>query len=44
MLVLGLSHISLFLKECIVLLKTGKGFTVGEPWEGSVIYTVIAFC
>lgn len=26
-----------------VLLKIGKGFKVGEPWEGSVIYTIIAF-
>lgn len=30
-------------KECSVLLKIGQGFKVGEPWEGSVIYTIIAF-
>lgn len=40
---LGPLHTPLFLKECSVLLKIGQGFKVGEPWEGSVIYTIIAF-
>lgn len=36
-------HIPVPDRMLTVLPKTDKGFKVWEPWEGSVIYTIIAF-
>lgn len=37
------THIPVPRRMLTVLLKTDKGYKVWEPWEESVIYTIIAF-